>query len=63
MKPSAYYDRLVDVMEELVKFTPLTRDNAEYLVDRYSERSAEGRSPATESLADVQRRSSAKLAD
>ena len=38
MKPSAYYDRVVDVMEELVKFTLLTRDVAPYLVDRYSER-------------------------
>jgi arsenic resistance protein ArsH len=38
MKPSAYYDRMVDVMEELVKFTLLTRDVAPYLVDRYSER-------------------------
>ena len=38
MKPSAYYDRVVDVMEELVKFTLLTRDAAPYLVDRYSER-------------------------
>ena len=38
MKPSAYYDRLVDVMEELIKFTLLTRDIAPYLVDRYSER-------------------------
>ncbi|MDX9838858.1 MAG: arsenical resistance protein ArsH, partial [Azoarcus sp.] len=38
MKPSAYYDRVVDVMEELVKFTLLTRDAAGYLVDRYSER-------------------------
>jgi arsenical resistance protein ArsH len=38
MKPSAYYDRVVDVMEELVKFTLLTRDPAPYLVDRYSER-------------------------
>lgn len=38
MKPSAYYDRLVDVMEELVKFTLLTRDVSPYLTDRYSER-------------------------
>lgn len=38
MKPSSYYDRVVDVMEELVKFTLLTRDVAPYLVDRYSER-------------------------
>ena len=38
MTPSAYYDRVVDVMEELVKFTLLTRDVAPYLADRYSER-------------------------
>ena len=38
MKPSSYYDRVVDVMEELVKFTLLTRDAGSYLVDRYSER-------------------------
>ncbi len=38
MKPSSYYDRVVDVMEELVKFTLLTRDISPYLVDRYSER-------------------------
>ena len=38
MKPSPYYNRIVDVMEELVKFTLLTRDNSEYLLDRYSER-------------------------
>ena len=38
MKPSAYYDRVVDVMEELVKFTWLTRDLQDHLVDRYSER-------------------------
>lgn len=38
MKPSPYYNRIVDVMEELMRFTLLTRDNADYLVDRYSER-------------------------
>ena len=38
MKPSSFHDRVVDVMEELVKFTLLTRDVAPYLVDRYSER-------------------------
>jgi len=38
MKPSAYYDRIVDVMEELMKFTVLTRGNVAYLTDRYSER-------------------------
>ena len=38
MKPSPLYDRIVDVMEELMKFTLLTRDCADTLVDRYSER-------------------------
>ncbi len=38
MKPSPYYNRMVDVMEELMKFTLLTRGRTEYLVDRYSER-------------------------
>ena len=38
MKPSGYYNRIVDVLEELVKFTLLTRDNSDYLTDRYSER-------------------------
>lgn len=38
MKPSANYDRVVDVMEELVKFTLLTRSVSSYLTDRYSER-------------------------
>jgi arsenic resistance protein ArsH len=38
MRPSSYYDRVVDVMEELMKFTLLTRDISGYLTDRYSER-------------------------
>jgi arsenic resistance protein ArsH len=38
MRPSPYYDRVVDVMEELVKFTVLTRDVSDHLTDRYSER-------------------------
>jgi len=38
MKPSAYYDRVLDVMEELVKFTLLVHGRGGYLVDRYSER-------------------------
>ena len=38
MKASPFYDRVVDVMEELVKFTLLLRDQQERLVDRYSER-------------------------
>jgi arsenical resistance protein ArsH len=52
MKPSPYYDRVVDVMEELVKFTLLTRDRAAYLVDRYSERK--------ESAAELSKRVNAK---
>ena len=40
MKASPYRDRIVDVMEELMRFTYLTRDQSEFLLDRYSERHA-----------------------
>ena len=42
MRPSSFYHRVVDVMEELVKFTLLTRDVSSYLTDRYSERKESG---------------------
>jgi arsenic resistance protein ArsH len=42
MRPSSYYDRIVDVMEELVRFTILLRPHAVQLVDRYSERKSAG---------------------
>lgn len=53
MKPSAFYDRVVDVMEELVKFTLLLRDQKAFLVDRYSER----RESAEQLMARVNQRS------
>lgn len=43
MRASSYYDRIVDVMEELVRFTILLRPHADQLVDRYSERKTRGR--------------------
>ncbi len=53
MRPSPYYLRVVDVCEELVKFTWLTRGHSGYLTDRYSER--------VESAADVSNRVNQRL--
>jgi arsenical resistance protein ArsH len=52
MRPSSYYDRIVDVMEELIRFTVLMRGHTNQLVDRYSERkSAAGKPDAAHDIA------------
>ncbi|MDB2390486.1 arsenical resistance protein ArsH [Alphaproteobacteria bacterium] len=55
MKASPFYNRVVDVVEELMKFTLMTRGQAHYLVDRYSER--------VESPADLSKRVNQKKTD
>ena len=56
MKPSSYYERVVDVMEELVKFTLMVRDRSDYLVSRYSERKSAAEALAQSSAAGVTER-------
>lgn len=51
LRASSYYDRIVDVMEELVRFTILTRGHTDQLVDRFSERKAAQRKPDTAAAA------------
>jgi arsenic resistance protein ArsH len=53
MKPSPFYDRVVDVMEELFKFTLLVRGRSDYLVSRYSERKGAAAAKALTAAAEV----------
>jgi arsenic resistance protein ArsH len=53
MRPSAYYERLVDVMEELFKMTLLLRGRSDYLTDRYSERSERSRAAIDRQLGKI----------
>src|SRR5437899_6012047 len=52
MKPSSYYERIVDVVEELVRFTVLLRPHVEQMTDRYSER-LESASPRRDTASDL----------
>ena len=52
MKPSSYYERIVDVVEELVRFTVLLRPHVATLTDRYSERK-EAAGPLRDAASDL----------
>lgn len=56
MKSSSYRDRVVDVMEELMRFTYLTRDISGFLVDRYSERKETENDAARKALKDLEKK-------
>jgi arsenic resistance protein ArsH len=56
MKSSSYRDRVVDVMEELMRFTYLTRDISGFLVDRYSERKEAENDAARKALKDQEKK-------
>ncbi|MCF2858323.1 arsenical resistance protein ArsH [Pseudoalteromonas sp. SMS1] len=55
MKASHFRNRVVDVMEELMRFTYLTRDSTQFMVDRYSERQVAQQAQINDSkgLADI----------
>ncbi|MET3651226.1 arsenical resistance protein ArsH [Dyella japonica] len=61
MRPSPFYDRVVDVMEELFKFTLMVRDRSDYLVDRYSERKGAAEARALAEAAQVVEVASASM--
>src|SRR5690606_28083771 len=56
MKSSSYRDRVVDVMEELMRFTYLTRDISDFLVDRYSEKKRSENDAARKALKDQEKK-------